>query len=68
MERHELEMQWWEYPLPTIEAFESNADDSTPNMTEYINVSYFIYSSFIFGSVYLIHLCRRFKLSYSYFK
>ncbi|KAM3185652.1 hypothetical protein ACTXT7_005949 [Hymenolepis weldensis] len=38
MERQELKMQWWEYPLPTIEAFESNADDSTPNMTEYINL------------------------------
>ncbi|KAM7534229.1 hypothetical protein Aperf_G00000111405 [Anoplocephala perfoliata] len=38
MERREIMMLWWEYPLPTVEAFESSADDGAPNMTEYINL------------------------------
>uniref|UniRef100_A0A158QHB4 guanylate cyclase n=1 Tax=Rodentolepis nana TaxID=102285 RepID=A0A158QHB4_RODNA len=38
MERQELKMLWWKYPLPTMEAFESNTDDTSPNMTEYLNL------------------------------
>ncbi|KAM7533904.1 hypothetical protein Aperf_G00000111379 [Anoplocephala perfoliata] len=38
MERREIMMQWWEYPLPAVEAFESSADDGAPNMTEYVNL------------------------------
>ncbi|CDS41614.1 atrial natriuretic peptide receptor 1 [Echinococcus multilocularis] len=37
-ERQELMVQWWDYPLPNVDAFEGCADDSTPNMTEYINL------------------------------
>lgn len=38
-ERQELMVQWWDYPLPNMDAFEGSADDSTPNMTDYLNVS-----------------------------
>ncbi|KAL5102929.1 Atrial natriuretic peptide receptor 1 [Taenia crassiceps] len=37
-ERQELMVQWWDYPLPNLDAFESSADDSTPNMIDYLNL------------------------------
>ncbi|VDM32009.1 unnamed protein product [Hydatigera taeniaeformis] len=37
-ERQELMVQWWDYPLPNMDAFEGSADDSTPNMTDYLNL------------------------------
>ncbi|KAL5967663.1 Atrial natriuretic peptide receptor 1 [Taenia solium] len=37
-ERQELMVQWWDYPLPNVDAFEGSADDSTPNMNDYLNL------------------------------
>ncbi|VDK40436.1 unnamed protein product [Taenia asiatica] len=37
-ERQEVMVQWWDYPLPNVDAFEGSADDSTPNMNDYLNL------------------------------